>query len=124
MAEESRRIVTINGNTLEVNVVDNSEEVVLVKNQAIERALEKCGLVAERYAKENCPVRTGRLRNSISHATEAHAATGKEYIGTNVEYGPYVELGARGRQPKHFLKKAAQNHGDEYKGIFKRELQG
>ena len=50
----------------------------------IERALEKVGLTAERYAKLACPVDTGRLRNSISHTHDKNTA----YIGTNVEYAP------------------------------------
>ena len=50
----------------------------------IETALEKVGLMAERNAKLACPVDTGRLRNSISHAHDKNTA----YIGTNVEYAP------------------------------------
>ena len=50
----------------------------------IEKALEKVGLTAERYAKLACPVDTGRLRNSISHTHDKNTA----YIGTNVEYAP------------------------------------
>lgn len=59
----------------------------LVKEAAssqIEKALEKVGLSAERYAKLACPVDTGRLRNSISHTHDKNTA----YIGTNVEYAP------------------------------------
>ena len=58
-------------------------------------------------------VDTGRLRNSISHTVDGEAA----YIGTNVEYAPYVELGARGRDGKHMLQRAATEHTDEYKQL-------
>ena len=58
-------------------------------------------------------VDTGRLRNSISHTVDGEAA----YIGTNVEYAPYVELGARGRKGKHMLQRAAAEHTDEYKRL-------
>lgn len=58
-------------------------------------------------------VDTGRLRNSISHTVDDEAA----YIGTNVEYSPYVELGARGRKGVHMLQRAASEHTDEYKRI-------
>ena len=58
-------------------------------------------------------VDTGRLRNSISHTVDAEAAD----IGTNVEYAPYVELGARGRKGKHMLQRAATEHSDEYKKL-------
>ena len=58
-------------------------------------------------------VDTGRLRNSISHTVDGEAA----YIGTNVEYAPYVELGARGRKGVHMLQRAATEHADEYKRL-------
>lgn len=39
------------------------------------------------------------------------------YIGTNVEYATFVENGARGREPIHFLRKAATEHTSEYKKL-------
>ena len=92
---------------------DNTKEVLSALDKAIERGLEAIGLTAEGHAKKNTPVDTGRLRNSISHAVEDKAA----YIGTNVEYAPYVELGARGRQGKHMLQRAATEHTAEYKKL-------
>ena len=92
---------------------DNSDEVLAALERAKRRGLEAIGLTAEGYAKRETPVDTGRLRNSISHATDDEAA----YIGTNVEYAPYVELGARGRQGKHMLQRAASEHAEEYKRI-------
>ena len=92
---------------------DNTDEVLAALERAKRRGLEAIGLTAEGYAKRETPVDTGRLRNSISHATDDEAA----YIGTNVEYAPYVELGARGRQGKHMLQRAASEHTDEYKRL-------
>ena len=92
---------------------DNTDEVLAALERAKRRGLEAIGLTAEGYAKRETPVDTGRLRNSISHATDDEAA----YIGTNVEYAPYVELGARGRQGKHMLQRAAAEHTDEYKRL-------
>ena len=70
---------------------DYSAEVLDAMHEAIARALERCGEQAEGYAKDLTPVDTGNLRNSISHQVdEAESAV---YIGTNVEYAPYVELG-------------------------------
>lgn len=92
---------------------DNSDEVLAALESAKKRGLEAIGLTAEGHAKKETPVDTGRLRNSISHATDDEAA----YIGTNVEYAPYVELGARGRKGAHMLQKAATEHTDEYKRI-------
>ena len=92
---------------------DNTEEVLAALEMAKKRGLEAIGLTAEGHAKKETPVDTGRLRNSISHATDDEAA----YIGTNVEYAPYVELGARGRKGVHMLHRAATEHTDEYKRI-------
>ena len=98
---------------------DNMDEVLAALERAKRRGLEAIGLTAEGYAKRETPVDTGRLRNSISHATDDEAA----YIGTNVEYAPYVELGARGRQGKHMLQRAATEHADEYKQIMEDALE-
>ena len=92
---------------------DNTKEVLSALEKAIERGLEAIGLTAEGHAKKETPVDTGRLRNSISHATDKEAA----YIGTNVEYAPYVELGSRGRDGKHMLQRAATEHTAEYKRL-------
>ena len=92
---------------------DNTEQVLSAMGKAIERGLEAIGLTAEGHAKKETPVDTGRLRNSISHAVEDKAA----YIGTDVEYAPYVELGARGREGKHMLQRAAAEHTDEYRRL-------
>ena len=97
---------------------DNADEVLAALERAKKRGLEAIGLVAEGHAKKETPVDTGRLRNSISHATDDEAA----YIGTNVEYAPYVELGARGRKGKHMLQRAAAEHADEYKQIMEDAL--
>ena len=92
---------------------DNTDEVLSALERAKKRGLEAIGLTAEGHAKKEAPVDTGRLRNSIIHATDEEAA----YIGTNVEYAPYVELGARGRPGVHMLQRAATEHTDEYKRI-------
>ena len=92
---------------------DNTDEVLAALERAKKRGLAAIGLTAEGHAKKETPADTGRLRNSISHATDDDAA----YIGTNVEYAPYVELGARGRTGVHMLQRAAAEHTDEYKRL-------
>ena len=52
--------------------------------------LQKACLVVERDAKQRCPVGTsGELRNSIKSWIEDNNG----YVGTNMEYAPYVEYG-------------------------------
>lgn len=44
------------------------------------------------------------------------------YVGTNVEYAPYVEMGTTKMAPQPFLRPAATEHIDEYKRLFENEL--
>lgn len=99
---------------------DNSEEVSRGIVRAIDRALEEIGMAAEGYAKRACPVDTGNLRNSIAHAVES--AEDAVYVGTNVEYAPYVELGTRRMAAQPFLRPAATEHGGTYREILRRNL--
>lgn len=103
---------------MDFKLTDNSEEVKSAMEKAIARGLEEIGLTAEAYAKLKCPVDTGRLRNSISH----DARDKEVYIGTNVEYAPYVEMGTSRTKAQPFLKPAATEHSDEYKKIIETEL--
>jgi HK97 gp10 family phage protein len=84
------------------------------------QALEAIGARAETHAKSNTPVDTGNLRNSMAHAVSGDSV----YIGSNVEYAPYVEFGTRRNKAHHMLQKAATGHGDEYKAIAKAALGG
>lgn len=79
----------------------------------VEAALEEMGLVGEGFAKLKCPVDTGNLRNSIGHDHDQDTA----YIGTNVEYGPYVEMGTSRTRAQPFLQPAVENHVDVYRQI-------
>ena len=125
---------------------DNSKEYKDLLNQAIRRGLRTIGMRAETHAKENCPVDTGYARNSITYALSGETAAISSYkadrgkngkppktgkysgtmgkiednyvaVGSNVEYFPFIEEGARGRQARHVLRKAATDHKDEYKQI-------
>ena len=75
----------------DVRFIDNSQQVLEAFRTASIIGLEECGLIGEGYAKKECPVDTGNLRNSVSHKVDE--AEPSVYIGTNEEYGPYVELG-------------------------------
>lgn len=145
---------------LDRTLTDNSDEVIEELAKLTQIALREVGREAEGIAKENCTaVDTGRLRNSITFATsekygsytynnkygESFTDASKQpeedavYIGTNVEYAPFIELGhaiagqrpvtgsSRSRHhdedhvaavpPLHFLKNAAANHTEHYKAI-------
>lgn len=121
---------------ISVNVVqDNTGATKDAKDLAVTRGLEMIGLQAETYAKLLCAVDTGNLRNSITHEVSGDEV----YVGTNVEYGQYVEFGHTqevGRYvpklgkrlvksyvpPKPFLAPAVENHMDEYKKMIEYSL--
>ena len=96
----------------------------------IEQALIAIGMTAETYAKDGCPVDTGRLRNSITHDNDSRSVV----IGTNVEYAKWVELGHHQKPGRYvpvlgkalvrdfipgkpFLGPAASEHSEEYRQI-------
>lgn len=98
---------------------NNAKAIEEAMDRAIATALEEIGLTAERYAKRETPVDTGRLRNSITHVI----GTDSVYIGTNVEYAPYVEMGVHGRQGVNMLRNAATQHETTYRNILKKHLE-
>ena len=123
---------------------DYSADVLNEFHDAVLRALERCGEQAEGYAKDLAPVDTGNLRNSISHKVDDGEPA--VYIGSNVEYAAYVELGTgkytdggrptpwvyqdaqgnwhwtRGNQAHPFLKPAVADHAQTYRNIIEDEL--
>ena len=98
---------------MKVDYKDNSQRILTAMEKGIKNGLEAIGLTAETYAKKATPVDTGRLRNSISHSVDGEAV----YIGSNVEYAPYVELGTSRAKAHHMLQKAATEHSAEYKRL-------
>lgn len=131
---------------MNVQFTDNSKEVLAAMQEAALRALEKCGLTAEGYAKNLCPVDTGNLRNSITHQVDEDEPAA--YIGTDAEYAAYVELGTgqyypggrptpwvyqdakgnwhmtHGQRAQPYLKPAVADHAQTYKDIIEGEMHG
>lgn len=126
----------------EIEITDNSEEILKALAEASDRALIAVGMEAESNAKHECTaVDTGRLRNSItyatsnSHSSSVSPATTEDsevkeevpektvVIGTNVFYGPYIELGHHSYPGIHFLKNAVSNYQDRYHEIIKADME-
>lgn len=127
----------------EVTVISNIDAFLEAKDEAVARAMEACGEMAEGYAVLKCPVDTGNLRTSISHDSDEDTAI----VGTNVEYAPYVEYGTgkyaegggrstpwryqdsdgnwhttSGQKPQPFLRPAIADHTEEYKNLIEMYL--
>ena len=103
-----------------INVENNANLVLTELEHEMEKALVKCGLQAQTFAKSLCPVDTGNLRNSISYIVEGDTV----YIGTNTEYAPYVELGTYKMAARPYLEPAISGHIGTYESIIKSELGG
>lgn len=58
-------------------------------------AIEDTAEAIEDLAAALAPVDTGRLQSSIDSAVELAGTTYKAFVGSNVEYAPYVEFGTR-----------------------------
>lgn len=129
---------------MDVKFIDNSEEIKDNMKNALLRALEKIGMTAEKYAKRLCPVDTGNLRNSITHRVDEGEPAA--YIGSDMEYAAYVELGTgkyypggrptpwayqdakgnwhwtAGNKAQPYLKPAAANYAAQYRQIVEDEM--
>jgi len=135
----------------ELTMMDYSAEVLAALQDQVQKGLKAIGEEAEGYAKEDCPVDTGRLRNSITFAitdyqseantnkhhdgtqdadvkeykTKANPEANTLYVGTNVSYAAPVEyrdLVAHKVGKAHFMKNSIANHGEHYKEIMKAAL--
>lgn len=130
----------------EIRIEDNSKQFEQAFQEVCLRALKKCGLTAEGYAKKLAPVDTGNLRNSITHKVNEDG--NEVQIGTNAEYAQYVELGTgqyatggggrptpwvyqddkgnlhrtNGQKAQPFIKPAVADHAKTYRDIIESEL--
>lgn len=122
--------------TFEIKV-DNTDAIIKATDEAIYDALKTIGDKAADYAAALAPVDTSNLKNSMD--SEVDISEKAVYVGTEVEYAPYVEFGHHQEVGRYvpaigarlvkefvpaqpFLKPAIQNHLDEYKNILETEL--
>lgn len=96
----------------------------------------KAGLLVEGDAKRLCPVDTGRLRSSITTEKRFDGDKPIASVGSNVEYGLYVEFGTgqngdplvdhrvdwAGQPPKPFMRPAMHVNQDNISRIVGNEV--
>ena len=116
------------------------------------KAMKKIGLLIQGAAMLLCPVDTGRLRGSLTHATDDFqsatrgAARGTDqpvsrpmdegtvHIGTNVEYAPWVEYGTSsgwkggyyklGRKAQSYLRRAMDENRENVVKLYQETMHG
>ena len=105
--------------------VDNTKLVGEALKRAILAGLEEIGLDYEHIASENAPYDTGRLSGSITHVIDAGEQA--VYVGSNLFYAPYQELGtstyAGWNGGKGYLRPAASENASRYRAIMEKHLE-
>ena len=106
---------------MEVEFKSNKDAVLSEFQKKTKLALDLIGEAAEGFVKDQTPVDTGRLRNSIAHQTIDDTA----YIGTIVEYAIWVELKdiEHNVGKAHFLRDGVTQNGKTYESIARQVLQ-
>lgn len=103
-------------------VLDNRAVVSSKIRNGVKVALDVIGAKVESKAKVNCPVDTGRLRNSITHAL---ASDTEVRVGAHTDYAAFVELGTSRRGATPYLKPAVESISDsEIAAAFKAAIGG
>lgn len=159
--EKGERVPAVKEGEIMANVefVQYIDTVKNATQQALMRAAEAIGQHMESHAKlyitegvyrspeSEWYIRTGNLRNSITHTTEERDGDIYCIVGSAVEYAPYVELGTgvyaegggratpwsyqdskgewhttTGMPPRPFLRPAVERHIDEYRQVLQHEL--
>lgn len=77
-------------NEVQINLENFMNEIL---PQVLQENLEKACQHIENVSKSNCPVDDGQLRASITHVIEQEGNNYVGYVGSNVEYAPYVHEG-------------------------------
>lgn len=120
-----------------IEVKDHSAEVIAWLQAASLRSVSRIGAAAHQHAQEEISrpklhangdmrpnIITGNLLRSIRYAVAASDTVKAAYIGTDVEYAPYVELGTSRSWAYPYLRPAATEHTDEYRSIVQQEFSG
>lgn len=69
--------------------------------EAAREQMAKAMIAAEAEVRRLVPVKTGHLRRSLTHTVQTHGSTIVGYVGTNVQYGLYLDQGTGLYGPKH-----------------------
>jgi len=80
------------------------EEFIKQTEGKVDHGLDELSEMIKEEAKTQCPVKTGALRNSITK--EVYADEHTAYVGSDLPYSLYVELGTRKNAANPFLRRA------------------
>lgn len=102
---------------------DRTDEILRTMKEQALIGLESIGMECEGFAKEDCPVDTSTLKNSLTHEVRPNKT--EVAIGSRVKYAPYVEYRDNVHHTvgkAHFLRDAVADHMDFYASIMNAAL--
>ncbi len=105
-----------------VRIESHIDEFTYESKEKINNWLAAIAQDAASTAASKAPYKTGALRNSIGPAVDTSKQ--EAYIGTNLNYAVYQELGTSKIKGKHFLRFGATAHAAEYGDILRQYLKG
>lgn len=97
---------------------DNFDRFRRASKEQRERALDAVGQYAKGEARLRSPVDTGHLRENIEYKSDDKQAI----IGTDVEYGVYVEKGTRKMDAQPYITPAVEENQHNINTLFERYL--
>ncbi len=99
-------------------IKDNTNGILNEADRLIKQKLELAALVVEGQAKKPgfCPVKTGTARRSITHVIAPSGRT--VYVGSNIEYFPFIEIGTSKMAARFPLTRALRVSRDRIRKIF------
>jgi len=88
---------------------------------AVENAVAECAAAAIEQAREDCPVASGRLRDSIGSEVQVDADAGliEARVYAAAPYAAAVELGLGGSPPRPFLLPAAEGQAERLPALLR-----
>lgn len=79
-----------------IKIDDHTDDVMKALEEKMKLGLDLAGEVIEGHAKEDCPVDTGLLRNSLTHAVSGQAASIGSYHAERTSTGQSALTGSTG----------------------------
>jgi hypothetical protein len=109
-----------------IQIEDHTPEFLALLKKRITLALDVVGQDVEDIASDNAPVDTGRLAGSITHiVNDGESAV---YVGSNVEYAAYQELGTSvmtaANNGRGYLRPAIVDNKDREAALFVKAIKG
>jgi HK97 gp10 family phage protein len=99
-----------------MRIEDHSKEYLEKLNEHLGDCLEESADIVKDNAKIECPVKTGKLQNSIEQYTDRQNL--QAIIGSDVFYAYFVEMGTRKMAPRAYLRRGLINSIPAIRAIF------